>query len=511
MFGRGHSSSLRSDTHSLPASDLDSKAKEPLDVESSLKNTAPLKSIQEERGVFDVAEGENTDDNVKLMGWQYASVLVVKVAYGIGVMGIPATFSTLGFVGGIICLLVLWAISTLSAVYVARIRLRHPHIANIADFGAVLGGPVMGEAFGLAYIILMILVSGAAISTVTIALNAVSSHAICTVAWAGVACGIVFIFGAAMPDMERVAFISWIGLACIFFANWILTIAVLVKGNPPARPAGESLGVAVKVSPPFWSAMSAVTSQLFACTGSPMFFSISAEMKHPEQFVRSTLVGNTFLIANYIIIGCCMYARAGKWLSSPAFNTAGHTFRIICYAVSLFGLFVSCLLLTHLGAKYMFVRVLRGTRHLAHHTPMHRIVWAASFFGVLTLGFVLSQAIPVFSQLVSLVGALTGGVLVVILTSLLMLYSLSDDPTGASPANEKDPSIANTGNWLQQACRRGTRGTWKERATFISGIAMFILGLFITGAGLYGTVESIIQTYKAGEAGHAFSCADNSV
>lgn len=503
---------------------------EPVDVElSSMKedkspDTKPQKG---EKGVFDVAEGE---EGVRLMGWKKASVLVAKVSYGIGVLGIPATFSTLGFVGGIICLLVLWSLSTLSAVYVARVRLRHPGIHSVADFGGVLFGPVGAEVFGGIYMILMLLIAGSSISSITIALNAVSSHALCTTAWAGIAASIVFVFGGLMPDMERVAFLSWAGLGCIFVANWVLTIAVLVKGHPPDQPAGAPLGVSVKVSVPFWQAMNAVTSQLFACIGSPMFFSISAEMQRPEQFVRASIVGNTFLIANYLIIGCCMYARAGKYLASPAFNTAGPTFRIVCYGIAMFGLFISSLLLTHLGAKYVFVRLLRKTRHVSHRTKTHRAVWATCFGCDLGIGLLLALAIPVFSQIVSLVGALAGGVLVIMLTGLLVLYSMSDDPTASTRAEEHDQivrgskgaqetedlpaSTLNTSRkttWFTQACRRGMHTTWWNAMHFGLSMFLLVLGVFIAVAGLYATAESISMSYKTGSVGTAFSCADNSV
>lgn len=304
------------------------------------------------------------------------------------------------------------------------------------------------------------------------------------------------------------AILSYIGLACVIAANWVLTIAILVKGKGASRPPGEGNDVRATQSAEFYKAMNAVSTQLFALMGTPGFFSISAEMAHPKDFLKSVYVGQGFVCATYIVIACLVYGRAGKWLASPVLATAGPTFKIICYAMALFGLFVSCLLLAHIGAKYIFVRALRGTRHLANSTPVHWMVWTASFCTVLIIGFILACAVPVFDDLLSLIGALTGGFLVVGLTGLMGIYMLSLEFTDRVTGHLSKPPGK---TWVQRGYNRAFRhGSAKDKLIFVISVLLVLAGAYLTVAGTYSAVVAMKEDVAAGK-GKPFSCQDNSV
>jgi hypothetical protein len=59
----------------------------------------------------------------------------------------------------------------------------------------------------------------------------------------------------------------------------------------------------------------------------------------------------------------------------------------------------------HVAAKSLFVRILRNTHHLTHSTKTHWAVWLSCTYGTGLLGWILSEAIPFFGSLVSLIGA----------------------------------------------------------------------------------------------------------
>lgn len=84
----------------------------------------------------------------------------------VGILGIPGTFGVLGFVPGLISLLLLCAITTLSSWYIAKIRMRYPQIHSVGDFGYMIGGRWGGEIFGWSYCIVFILFAGAAVEYV---------------------------------------------------------------------------------------------------------------------------------------------------------------------------------------------------------------------------------------------------------------------------------------------------------------------------------------------------------
>lgn len=343
--------------------------------------------------------------------------------------------------------------------------------------------------------------------TLTIAFNAITLHGLCTLAFAGIVTGFLCIVGSILHEMERVAILSYVGLACVIVSVWVQTIAILVKGHGASRPAGAGNEVKAAVSYPLYKAMNAVSTQLFALMGTPGFFSISAEMAHPKDFLKSVYVGQGFVCTIYVVVACLVYGRAGKWLSSPVLATAGGTLKIVCYAIALFGLFVSALLLSHIGAKYIFVRALRGTRHLTHSTPTHWAVWSASFCVVIIIGFVIAEAVPVFDDLLSLIGALTGGFLVIGLTGLMGLYMLSLEYEDRATGETVTPPGK---TWLQRAWNHAVHhGTRRDQIIFWINIALLGAGCFVTGCGTYAAAVAMAKDSK--DAGQPFSCRDNSV
>lgn len=52
-------------------------------------------------------------------------------------------------------------------------------------------------------------------------------------------------------------------------------------------------------------------------------------------------------------------------------------------------------LYTHTGAKIMFVRIFRGSRHLHSHTLLSWTVWVGLLVAMGSIGFVLAIAVPV--------------------------------------------------------------------------------------------------------------------
>lgn len=59
-------------------------------------------------------------------------------------------------------------------------------------------------------------------------------------------------------------------------------------------------------------------------------------------------------------------------------------------------------------AKYVFIRILRGSRHLTANTVTHWVTWLSCTGGVVVVAYIIASAVPRFGSLVSLIGALLG-------------------------------------------------------------------------------------------------------
>lgn len=132
---------------------------------------------------------------------------------------------------------------------------------------------------------------------------------------------------------------------------FILAVAVGVQERPAAAPQ-EGVWVSdfkITNTPDFASAVSAVSSLIFAFGGIPAYFNIQAEMKDPRLYTRSLILCQSTVSAVYITIGIVVYYYRGSYVASPALGSAGHTMKKVCYGVALPGLFVSTILTTHVS------------------------------------------------------------------------------------------------------------------------------------------------------------------
>jgi len=202
-----------------------------------------------------------------------------------------------------------------------------------------------------------------------------------------------------------------------------------------------------------------------------------------------------------------VYVYAGQYVASPALGTAGVLIkRVACSSpfpsfsgsspscslsllltdgLALPGLFAAAIIYSHLPAKWIFVRVLRGSHHLTHRTATHWFAWFGCTVGCVLFSYVIASAIPVFGGLVGLVGALFGTLVTLQAEACMWLYD----------------------NWHRfRTPEKRTLAFWSLVAL---NVFIFWAGNFIMVGGTYGSILSIKNDYAA-NGGRPWTCTDNS-
>ena len=477
----------------------------------NLHSVGSVKSATQAPG--DLFDNENGEVDFRGVSWQGAAILVTKLQIGLGVLSLPSTFHILGFFPGLLCFLVLAFICTVAGYICGNARQYYPHMHSIGDAAELLFGKAAREIVGLIYYIYVALVAGAGMLTVSVSLNALSNHATCTMVFLTVACVISLVVGTGFKSLEKVSWVSWVGVAGIIVSVWITAIACLAQDRPAAAPSNLPVDLDIRVFPKttFSNAMAAIANQLFAVGGSGIFFTISAEMKHPHLFTRSLLYGQTFIILTNIAISSIVYAKVGQYIASPALGSAGPLIKKIAYGVALPGLLVTAVLYSHTAAKYLFVRILRGTRHLQSNTMLHWVVWIGSMTVTVVFGFIIVGVVPFFDDFLGLVGALFNPVFTNIIPGFMLLFFIGRKPVkvleGGLSSNMDNSTSAN--HWSVDAFRAAKCG-WKNAIAFAFAWFMIITGGLIIVGGTYATTLGIKNAYREGEISGVFSCGDNS-
>ncbi|CAL3969469.1 unnamed protein product [Diplocarpon coronariae] len=419
----------------------------------------------------------------RTVGWPRASVIFLKVIFATGVLSIPSAMYFLGSLGGAISVIGWGALNTYTGVVQGDFRNSHPGCHSIADMAAVLGGNVLREIAGALFLIAYVLCAGSGILGVSIGINALSSHAACTVWWAFIAT-IVVAATASVRKFRHIGWLTWAGFISIFLAVLIVVVAVTTLDRPAAAPqTGDfDLGYNVIAHPTFVAGMTASATIFVSSAGTSAFLPVISEMRQPRDYRKALFTCMAIVQATYLSLALVVYRWCGKWVASPSLGSAGPTIKKVAYGIGLVGLIVSATLYLHVAAKYLFVRILRNSPHLQKNTVVHWVTWLSCTIGLSSLSFILAEAIPIFNYLIALTGSVCFAPLAIMLPGGLWLHD-------------------------HTSYRRGSIG---QKALYYAHAFLIPLGGFMCVGGTYGTVQSIIDAYGNGLIGGAFSCADNS-
>jgi hypothetical protein len=180
-----------------------------------------------------------------------------------------------------------------------------------------------------------------------------------------------------------------------------------------------------------------------------------------------------------------------------------------------------------MAAKYLFVRALRGTRHLQDNTVVHWNTWLyvvssllnvdlgltrvycggrGIVLGCVIFSFIIAASIPFFESLVGLIGALFGASLCLVLMGVMWFHM---HPQFYVPffrllrlrRDRKSDDWKPTTFWSSSATKK---------LLFVLNLTVILVGSLCVVAGTYASAVSIRDSYSEGTVGSAFSCADNS-
>jgi hypothetical protein len=297
----------------------------------------------------------------------------------------------------------------------------------------LLWGKIGRELVGVQIIIAQVLISAGGIVTTAVGLNALSNHSQCTVVFALVA-AILITACSSIRTFSKLGWLTWFGMITFTAGVFVFTIAVTQQDRPAAAPpTGDfDLGWNIIVYPGFVVGMVSAAN-LFICTsGSSMFLPVISEMRRPQDYRKACLAAGFTVGTLYLVLSLVIYRYCGKWLSVPAFGSAGPLFKKISYGISLPGLIIGLGIYQHVAAKYAFVRILRDSDHLQKNTFIHWGTWLGINLLLGSAAFIMAEAVPILNYLLGLAGALCFAPFSLIFPCLLWMYDFKAYRSGTA-------------------------------------------------------------------------------
>jgi hypothetical protein len=262
------------------------------------------------------------------------------------------------------------------------------------------------------------------------------------------------------------------------------SVGVTTRDRPAAAPqtGPYDFGYHVIGHPTFAAGITAASTIFCSGAGTSAFLPVMSEMRNPREYSKAVNWCMGLVTAAYLSFSLVVYKWCGKWVASPSLGSAGPMVKKISYGIGLIGLCVSGALYVHVSAKYVFVRILRNSKHLQSNSLVHWGTWLGCIATMSIVSFLIASGVPIFNYLLSLAGSLAFAPLALGLPGWLWIYDHA--------------------NYY--------KGTFWQKTMYMLHVVLIGISIFLTIGGTYGVIVQIMDAYKDGSIDSAFSCADNS-
>lgn len=427
--------------------------------------------------------------NYRTLSWQKTAVLLFTEYVCLAILSFPWAYSYLGMAGGLISTFGIGLAALYTSLILWRYCLRHPHLLNICDIGYQIFGKskIAYELTAVALILNNVFIMGLHTLTGSEILNTLSDHGTCTLVFSLVIM-IASILLTLPRKLEQLTILGIISAASMFIAIMLTMIFTGIQGAPDVESMDLGKVYITAFAPKgtsFVNGLSAFLNIVFTWVGQIMYPTFIAEMRDPREFPKALYAITVAEFILFSVTGIVVYRYTGQYTTAPAVGTLKPVFRKIAFAFVLPTTIIIGVLYASVVAKYMFGRIFLGTKHYNNHTTVGWLGWIGCVTITWVLGWVIGEAIPFFSTLLSLMSALFD----CYFGYIFWAFAFFELYKGQL--------------WTGQS--------WVRKLETAFQFVLLGAGLFILGPGLYASVESIIQDYAAGSIKQPFACANNAI
>lgn len=314
----------------------------------------------------------------------------------------------LGMVGGVLATIGMGILAIYASYVIGQVKVKYPQVHHYCDIGPLLCGPgragrwVQNFLRGV-FILFLTLIVGSHCLTGTIALRTITQSNICNVVW-GIISMIMLFICALPPSFAEMAFLGYVDFSSLMVAVLITLIATGIN----ASKAGWDIDwrATHMEGLTFADGILALTNVLFAYSFAICQFTFMEEMHTPADFPKSVIALGSIQIVIYTLVGALGYAFIGSTVQAPALLSAGKTVSRVAFGVALPVIFISGSICVVTAGRFMMDLWFPHSTVRYVNTARGWMVWIAMITGVVLIGWVIAQAIPIFNPLLGIISAL---------------------------------------------------------------------------------------------------------
>ncbi|OQE13288.1 hypothetical protein PENFLA_c051G03026 [Penicillium flavigenum] len=409
-----------------------------------------------------------------LQWWQCGMIMIAETV-SLGILSLPSAVAVLGLAPAVILIVGLGIVATYTGYVIGQFKLRYPQVHSMGDAGEVMFHPMglarFGREFlGTAQLLFLIFVMGSHILTFSVMMDTITDHGTCSIVFGIV--GLIVSFICALPrTLRKVSWLSFASFVSILAALLITMIAIAIQ-----RPGDGKIDATTTVS--LSKGFLAVTNIVFAYAGHVAFFGFISEMETPTDYPKTLYMLQITDTSMYVIAAVVIYIYGGKGVDSPALSSTKPITAKLAYGIAIPTIVIAGVINGHVAAKYIYVRLFRGTDHMKKRTFFSIGSWVVITLVLWVIAWIISEAIPVFNNLLSLITSLFASWFTYGLSGIFWLF-LNRGQYGAS---------------------------WKKMVLTVVNLVIVGIGACLCGMGLWVSGKAIHDD----PSGASFSCAARS-
>lgn len=267
-------------------------------------------------------------------------------------------------------------------------------------------------------------------------------------------------------------------------------VFVAIQGTPNGYSAvqGAIEYSATATTPDFITQVQAMLNISYSLIGQITIPSFIADMKKPTDFPKALFTVGAIEMVIMLAFGVEFYVFAGQYTKAPAIGSLKGVYAKISYGLAIPAVVVIGVIYASVLCQFLYLRITKGTEHAVDapkrgNTTKGWIIWTSLVFATWLAAWIISEVIPFFSDLLSVMSSLFDSFFGFIFWGIAYFHIT--------------PRI----RW------------WKglKLVESLFNILIIMIGIFFLTVGSWTSVAAIIRSYRAGTVGGPFSCADTGV
>lgn len=270
-------------------------------------------------------------------------------------------------------------------------------------------------------------------------------------------------------------------------------------GTPPSGKATGGDG--------FTGSLNGLNQAVYSYGGAMLFVAFLAEMRHPMDFWKGLICADLFIYFVYMFFGIFVYSYQGQYSYNPVIQgLSPYNWQTAANIMNLITGLIAAVLYGNIGIKVAYIEVFQGLLKAPPlTTKAGKILWITMVPLYWVIAFVVCAAIPQFSYISGLVGALFILQFTYTFPAILGFgYQIQKD--AMLPGEESfDPSTG-TYNYIDTGVKRLIRG-FKANWLFNTFNLIYFLGALTTAAlGIYTSCLGLMSAFDGDSAATSFGC-----